>query len=316
MKCRISRLMYGLATFVPGVYRLFSMSRLSPSFLASDGYTKWLTHLTFAHQHGNKAYPRVVAELGPGPCFPAGMAALVSGAAVCYALDAVHHPYAKLAPRVFDEIVRLFRARTPPEPVMGPAFRLRGFPSTVLSEGHLEEALDESRLCVLRREIVAPSEENKRFRYCVPWADSAVVRECAFDMVFSSAVLEHVDDLDGTYQLMCRYLKDDGLMSHVIDFGSHGATYEWNGHWACSDLALKILRGGRPYFINREPHSRHIELLNRHGLKLIADITAMENSRLLPGALAPRYRGLSEKDLSTRSALIMAVKAGARTLAR
>jgi SAM-dependent methyltransferase len=307
-QARISRLLYGLATFIPGVYRLFSMPAIEPRALALDGYSKWLQHLAFSYRHGFRTFPRVVAELGPGPCCPSGIAALVSGVDTYYALDSVRHPHSRMAPQVFDEIVRLLTARRPPEPARGRARQLTGFPADILSDSRLKEALGESRLAGLREDVYQSVDRNRRFRYCVPWASSEIIEHGALDMIFSSAVLEHVDDLGEAYALMAQYLKPDGLMSHVIDFGCHGVTRDWNGHWTCSDLTWRLLRGGRPYLINRAPHSAHTDLLKAHGFRVVADVTSTAPSMLRPEALASGYGFLSSRDLTTRRTTILAVK--------
>jgi SAM-dependent methyltransferase len=42
------------------------------------------------------------------------------------------------------------------------------------------------------------------------------------DLVFSRAVLEHVNDLDATFDDMARALQPDGIMLHQVDLKSHG----------------------------------------------------------------------------------------------
>ena len=74
--------------------------------------------------------------------------------------------------------------------------------------------------------------------------------------MFSQSVLEHIDDLEGAYATLHKWLKPGGYMSHLIDFYSHGLTKEWNGHWALSDLTWGALKGRRPYLINRQLASR------------------------------------------------------------
>jgi hypothetical protein len=43
----------------------------------------------------------------------------------------------------------------------------------------------------------------------------------SLDLVFSQAVLEHVDDPEETYKTMVAWLKPSGYASHVIDFSAH-----------------------------------------------------------------------------------------------
>jgi hypothetical protein len=89
-------------------------------------------------------------------------------------------------------------------------------------------------------------------------------------MTYSQAVLEHVDELASTYQELYRWLKPGGFMSHEIDFRCHRTARKWNGHWAYSDSAWKLIRGVWPYLLSRQPHSTHIELLQGLALKSFA----------------------------------------------
>ena len=128
------------------------------------------------------------------------------------------------------------------------------------------------------------------------------------DMIYSQAVLEHVDDLTGAYRAMRRWLKPAGYMSHQIDFKSHGTADEWNGHWAYSDLMWAVIRGRRPYLLNREPHSSHIAILEREGFTIRCDKTVKTCSNLARDALAQRFRSISDDDLTTSGAFIQAVR--------
>ena len=60
-------------------------------------------------------------------------------------------------------------------------------------------------------------------------------------------------------------------MSHVIDFRSHRAARDWNGHWAYSDLAWKLIYLGTEPLINRVPCSEHIRLMRLHGFELVTE---------------------------------------------
>lgn len=147
-------------------------------------------------------------------------------------------------------------------------------------------------------------------RYRVPWHDAKVLEDESVDMIYSQAVLEHVDDLRNAYRAMRSWLKPTGYISHEIDFKCHGTASEWNGHWAYSDFMWKLVRGGRPYLLNREPHSTHIAMLKEENYKVVCDITTESESSLTKAALAPRFRSISDDDLTTSDAFIQAVKKG------
>jgi hypothetical protein len=90
-------------------------------------------------------------------------------------------------------------------------------------------------------------------RYAVPWWASDVVEPGSVEMIFSQAVLEHVDDLRGTYAAMASWSTPTGFLSHEIDFRSHGLARDWDDHWTIPDRQWRVIRGRRPYLINRAP---------------------------------------------------------------
>ena len=87
--------------------------------------------------------------------------------------------------------------------------------------------------------------------YKAPWNAPDVIDDASVDLIFSQAVLEHVDDLQGVYAAMRKWLKPDGIMTHQIDFKCHGKANAWNGHWTYSDF---VWRGNRrPPIVPAEP---------------------------------------------------------------
>ena len=280
-------------------------------------YSVWLRHLSIAHEHGLNTWPRVVAELGPGKSLGLGFCALLCGATKYYALDIVKYIDENESERVFRGLVDLFKKREkiPNEnefPDLFPKLESYEFPDDVLPEERLKETLREGRL-----EAIANAIRNRgngyrgciEVRYFTPWHDSEVVQDETVDMLFSQFVLEHVDDLYGTHEAMCRWLKPGGVMSHFIDFRSHAMTKNWNGHWACSDRLWNLMRGKRSYMLNREPHSAHIGLIKRCGLDVVCDIPVRDLSGINSNSLTARYRDyLKTDDVIISGALIQAVK--------
>jgi hypothetical protein len=84
-------------------------------------------------------------------------------------------------------------------------------------------------------------------------------------LIFSQAVLEHIDDLESIYRNCFAWLRPRGLMSHQIDFKFHGMSHVWNGHWAYPDPVWKLIRGHRPYLIHRQPCGTYREALEKSG---------------------------------------------------
>jgi hypothetical protein len=279
-------------------------------------YSVWLRHLSVAFDHGLTSYPHTIAELGPGNSIGTGLAGLISGARHYYALDVVQRQILQRNVEIFDELVALFQDRDaiPDEtefPRVYPRLESYQFVSDILTDSMLGESLDGERIAKLRKSLADMNEtrdQNFPIRYICPWFDPEVIEDECVDMIFSQAVLEHVDDLDHTYETLYRWLKKGGLMSHQIDFKSHGVSDEWNGHWAYSDRVWRIVRGNRPYLLNREPLSTHLGLLARTGFEITCMIPVTDLGGLPKDRLARRYRDLSDEDRTTSSVHIVSVK--------
>lgn len=303
----------GLATFIPGVYPWLSKKYTGGSCSARYCYSVWLRHLILAEECNLPADPETVAELGPGDTIGVGLAALLSGAEKYFALDAV--AYADLTNNltVFDELVNLFEKRSPipgPSefPELHPVLSSYEFPHRLLNSDRLACNMDKDRLSSIRHSIRHPGTSDSRISYMAPWMETGVIPEGTLDMVFSQAVLEHVNDLQFTYGAFFRWLRPGGVMSHRIDFRCHGTASKWNGHWLYGDRVWNLIRGRRSFLINREPHSTHIRLVAEKGFELVRDLTTQMPSWYSVCDFAPRFRGISEEDCITSGALIQALK--------
>jgi len=314
-------LILGLGTFVPGYARLPVLSKAAPVSSGGTGsarycYSVWLRHLVKAHENGLPTNPAAVAELGPGDSIGVGLAALLSGAKTYHAFDAVNYLDNTRNLQVFDELVELFckRANIPDNrefPEVRPVLDSYEFPSGPLADAHLRDCLRRERTEAIREELLDFKRAKHRFIfYAAPWDEQTVIRPNSIDMVYSQAVLEHVNDLEGTYQSLCKWLKPGGIMSHVIDFRCHGCAEQWNGHWSYSDLTWKLIRGKRSFLINRAPHNIHLALLREHGFDVAYELRepATPSSGIDRSRLAPGFRDISDEDLQTSGAFIQAVK--------
>lgn len=306
------QILYGIATFIPGVNELLAVGS-GGTGSARYCYSVWLRHLVMAHKNNLNTNPKVIAELGPGDSLGIGLAALISGSEKYFAFDVVEHANLKNNLDVFDELVSLFKNRTA-IPDQGefknvkPVLENYDFPSDILTSERLEFALDESRLQEIRQNLINLNGNKSMIQYKAPWFDDGKVEYDSVDMIFSQAVLEHIDDLEGTYSSMEKWLKHKGFMSHQIDFKCHGTSNQWNGHWAHSDFMWKLIRGNRPYSLNRQPHSVHIDLINKRKFRLVCDDKVTLESKLNINQLAPRFRTLTKSDLTTSGSFVQAVK--------
>jgi hypothetical protein len=229
-------------------------------------------------------------------------------------------------------------------PNIKPVLQDSRFPINILPDAHLEKCLAPKRLAALRAALQQASSDQsstphtpgedpgfegvsvrthantlksgnspREFSlnpivYRVPWYDEKVIVETSLDMIFSQAVLEHVDDLPHTYQTLYCWLRPGGFMSHQIDFSSHGTAKSWNGHWTIPDFTWKIMRGRRPYMLNRQPHSTHLNLIQSNHFMIAWDDRLHRPSTIRREDLSPRFKFLSDEDLSTAGAFIQAVR--------
>lgn len=309
----------GLATYIPGIYKWLTRGP-GGTDSARYCYTVWMRHLVQAHRAGVWNFPRAVAELGPGNSLGMGLSALLTGAERYYAFDVVEHATSAGNLAIFDQLVELFAARAPiPDenefPAVKPFLDSYAFPGDVLTEAHLEQSLHPTRLARIRGALSNMGSEV--IRYVVPWSDTSAQVSApskipapklgSVDMIFSQAVMEHVDDLDVAYQAMRDWLAPGGFISHQVDFKSHGTAKQWNGHWAIPALEWRLMRGRRPSLINRQPCSAHLALLAKHYFKICIEHRINTPSGIARQQLAKPFRALSDADLNTSGVYLLAV---------
>lgn len=305
----------GFIAYIPGLDWLRYRGKGSP-FSARYCYTVWLRHLVMARQNGLTSIPSAVAELGPGGSLGTGLAALLSGAQRYVALDVVPLAHADKNTQVFDELLQLFRKREPipheaefagTKPVL-PSYE---FPRQILTDEVLDRAMADDRVREMRRAVAGLSEvrgHNVWISYYCPWYDPQVVQPETVDFLFSQAVMQSIDYIEHAYKAIHQWLKAGGMTSHQIDLTSRQSSDRWNGHWLYSDRTWKLLRGGRAFLTNRLPRSGHIQLLKNTGCEIVCDIPTRRESEIDRKALAPRFRDLSDDDLTTAGCFIQAVK--------
>ncbi len=303
----------GLSTYIPGLYPLLSRKWTGGTCSARYCYSVWLRHLVLAGENQLPTDPTVVAELGPGDSIGIGLAALLAGVERYYAFDAVAYADSTHNLAVFEELVGLFQKHEPipgPSefPELNPILSSYEFPHSLLTPERLARCLNEQRLSKIRTSILKPDNTGSQITYVAPWMDLGAVLEGSLDMVYSQAVLEHVDDLEFTYSALYHWLRPGGVVSNRIDFRCHGTASEWNGHWLYSDFMWRMVRGKRPYLINREPHSTHLRLLEEQGFELVCDIPTQMPSRHRLCDFAPRFREMTETDRTTSGAFMQAIK--------
>jgi len=234
-----------------------------------------------------------------------GFCALILGAKKYYALDLIDFTDPKVNVSIFDELVALFRKKAP-IPSTGihslrfPELDCYEFPEFLNFEPNKEF---EDRMVKLRTDIALKTGEY--VEVAAPWTELSIINSNSIDWIFSQSVLEHIDDLRGIYKAMNNWLKLNGYMTHLIDFSSHNLTFEWNGHWAIKKQLWSILRGKRPYLINRIPYSEYIRLAEDNGFSTILEKRYKRFDGLTTGQFTTSFSG-NEED--TRTAMVFLVQ--------
>jgi len=277
-------------------------------------YSVWFRHLKYLAAYNNNIIPQKIAELGPGDSLGIGLAALLSGSENYYALDIIKYWDNNKNLKIFDDLVALFYKRESiPDnkefPNAYPILDCYDFPSDILPDEALKKSLAPDRIAAIRSELCNfGSKENSFINYQIPWYDSKVIHYHTLDFIFSQAVLEHIDDLENTYKAMHEWLSPSGMMSHCIDFKSHGFAKSWNGHWTFSDFEWKIIVGGRKYSINRQPFSKHLAIQEKYNFRILEKFPNKSENNLKRSSLAKKFENLSDKDLSTSEVYVLSIK--------
>jgi len=310
-----------LSYFKPDIHvKRAGATATGDSLSARYCYSVFMRHLVLLYENGLESIPKSVAELGPGNSFGVGLCCLIAGSEKYYALDMVNSVHIDENLRLFDELVSLFRSKAviPDEhefPLIEPLISHYEFPSHIFSDQDLSRLLDENRIQEIRNTLAAFPEKSPSSRfeihYIVPWLNYQEALP-AFDLVFSQAVLEHVDDMQQVCTILYECLQPNGYMSHTIDFKSHGTAKAWNGHWAFSEKTWHILRGKRSYLINRMPLSAYTDLFQNGNFDILytkkADASRASLCSIPRAKLKQPFQNLSNEDFNTPGCYILAQK--------
>ena len=311
----IKAIVKGILSYIPGVNAIGRREGGGANF-ARYCYSVWLRHLVLANSKGLDGIPVSVAELGPGDSLGTGIASLLSGVKTYYAFDVVSFIRSGQNLKILEEIIVLFKKKTPiPDesefPLLSPKLSDYTFPSHILTDQVLAISLSEKWIEEIRNalnNLSTINNEDSIISYFAPWTSNKVIRESSIELIISQAVFEHVDDLKTTYQIMNRWLKLGGFSSHQIDFKSHGYAKEWYGHWCYNGFKWGIIKGNRPYLLNREPLSTHLKLNKDFGFKVERVLKRESDKPAKRERLAKKFEGLTDEDLITSSAYILSVK--------
>ncbi len=299
----------GLLTYTP-LARRYGIPRTGGTDDPRYCYGVFARHLIHAHRAGVTDLPRTVAELGPGDSIGTGLAWLLAGAERYLAFDVRKYAAREANLEIFDALVALFRDRAAIPgadefPAMKPGLPSLAFPAGILTEDRLRGSLAPERVASIRRDLET-LDGTGAVDYVVPWDGASEVRPASVDLLFSQAVLEHVEDVEAVHRSTRAWLRPGGLASHQIDFKSHGTSPGWDGYRAYSEFQWRIVRGRRSYLINRVPDTGHLEALERNGFEIVTRIPVQREPTVPPERYAPRFRGLTEESRRTAGLFVQA----------
>ena len=221
-----------------------------------------------------------VLELGPGDSLLGSIAAWGFDAGRILACDV--GPFAVTTLEALRELDRLLRARgLRPLPLEGAA--------------SAEDALARMNVTFFTRGL----------------EDLRTLPEASMDLVWSTAVLEHIRlrELGATLAALARVLKPEGIMVHGVDFSDHlgGALNNlrfapqlWEAEW--------FARSG--FYTNRVAPSELLDLFGQAGLTV--EVVQRQTWPAIPTprrALHPAFRHRSDEDLTSRGLLLAARRA-------
>ena len=276
---RVRALVGGILSNVPGLYKWWD-GRRPIGNTASSKYasTIWKFHRDNYARYASGLHPKNVVELGPGATLATCIAALCDGADSAIGLDVL--PYAGSVQVNFKMLHELWA-----------------------------ESFDNARYLAICDAIhhLGSMQKQMPLAYFAPYTDPTVLPDSSVDLVFSHSVLEHVDCPEDTYAAFYRWLKPGGIMSHKIDHSSHQLTRSWNGHYALNNLTWKLIRGGRPYLLNRMLPFRHRELILAQGFEILSE-TFVRATDLDSGVKSSLQIG--EDDASIKTSTFVCKKPG------
>ncbi len=311
---KVKTVVKGILTFVPGLENILPSQGTGGTDSSEYCYGVWFKHLTNLWESGLRSIPNSIAELGPGDSLGVGLAAMLSGVNNYCALDVVRYSNTEFNLRIFDELVDLFKRRAGRPSKGWPDYDEfldeHLFPSHILTKEVLEISLSQERIERIRKalENLGTDCGEISIKYMAPWADDCVIQKETVDLIISHSVLEHITDMENTYQALYLWLKQGGMMSHQIDFKSHGLSEKWDGHRAISEWMWKIAVGKRKFLINREPHSVHLEMMRKNNFKIVLDLKRVRTDGIQRSELSKKWKDLSAEDLTCSGALIQACK--------
>lgn len=309
-EARLKPIAKGIGSFAFPALR--STHQVAGSASAEHCYNLFMRHFAgVADQMSEGAsVPKTLVEVGPGSSLGVGLTALLCGVENYIALDLQDHRSIKNDRRVLAAVARMLEDRAPfsettdlgahffpPSPDRKVWDRIALQVDNALKSGETKE---------LDHEIESGAEE--RIRFVAPWIDRDTLPAGCADWIMTHSVMEHIDDLPEAYASMAHWLRPGGYATHLIDFSAHTLTKHWNGHWKLSRGIWTLMRGRRPYLINRAWRSRHIDLMTNAGFEVLSEIKFEQAGGCNRDEMQYPYSGMPSGDERVAMSFLVARK--------
>jgi|WetSurMetagenome_2_1015567.scaffolds.fasta_scaffold209144_2 hypothetical protein len=313
---KLTPIIKGFISYIPGLLPFLKSKIGNRKYGGTDSarycYSIWMRHLICLYKNYGKKSIRCVAEIGPGDSLGMGLMALITGAEKYYAFEVRKFINPQKNLQVFDELILLFKSKEaiPGDnefPLIHPKLSNYNFPEELFKDNY-KQLINENRLNKIRQAIEKENFEEIEIKYVIPWNENYITLNGKIDFLFSQAVMEHINDLEKAYKIMFDVLVPGGMISNEIDYSSHETHEKWNGHLNYGNILWKIIMHGRPYDINRMPHSVHIECLKKQNFMLIKELITFQEKTLLKIKNKNVKQYFKENDYNIQNALIQSIK--------
>ena len=248
-----------------------------------DVVKKW--EKTLINYHGN---PRPfigqnVLELGPGPDLGTGIVLLALGAKSYTAVDK-NRLIRRMPPEFYDKLLNCLKEF--------PGYSRAKLIAENLRKGHFGDD----------------------FQYIQdPTFALQMLCEKKFNVIVSQAVLEHIVDIRGVFEVLYNRLMPGAVMAHLVDLGTHtGLIRELDplNFLRYSDKVWSLLKfSGSP---NRLRMSEYKEILNPIGFANVETRPSKVMDEKYMGKVishfAEKFRKYSKEDLRVKSFYLLATK--------
>lgn len=297
-----------------GIKRFLKLERNSIGTGGSDDsrycYTFLLRHLYYLNMnYGVNKLPDSILEIGPGDSIGSGILALLMGVNNYAAIDAVEHSNNERNLRILNDLyLLLLNTEYIPDnkefPEVFPYLDDYKFPEFIKMNLPSKEEIG------LRKTEIEKALYNQsdliKINYISNWNIKELHLNEEFGLIYSQAVMEHIEDINSTYLFFYNWLKAGGYISHTIDYRSHGESDKWNGHWEINDILWKIILKGYGYCINRKPHSYHINIVKKYFKDLKVMVKYDESG--IKRTNKRKYSDFADEDFIISTSFIQGVK--------